>query len=189
MRNIAIFASGSGTNTENIISHFLSSDKVSVSSVYCNSQTAAVLGKAEKYGIRTHVFSKAELSVPGLILSTLKEEETDLIVLAGFMLLLPEEITEAYRYRILNVHPSLIPKYCGKGMYGGHVHQAVVDAGEKESGITIHFVDDKYDEGDIILQARCRLSPQDSAEDVAAKVHALEYRYYPQVIEQIIDTL
>ena len=185
MKRIAIFASGSGSNAENLINFFKESEIGDVALVLSNKKDAKVLSRAQKHGVPTVVFTPAELK-EGKVLERLLRSKIDFIVLAGFLLKIPEEMIEKYPDAIVNIHPALLPKYGGKGMYGMHVHDAVVQAGEEESGITIHYVNENYDQGDIIFQARCEVFPDDTPEDVAEKVHALEYKYFPQVVEDIL---
>src|SRR5574344_908805 len=184
MKKIAIFASGSGSNAENIASHFAGKENLHIECIYSNKEDAYVLERARRLGIPSIVFSKEELYNTDLILNKLKHQNIDLIVLAGFLWLIPQNLIA--NFKIVNIHPALLPKYGGKGMFGDKVHQAVVDNKEKESGITIHYVDEHYDEGKVIFQAKCEVLPEDSAEDVAQKVHALEYEYFPVVIEKLL---
>lgn len=186
MKKIAIFASGSGSNAENIIRFFANNPEISVNSIFCNVPGAYVLERAKKYGIPAYIFNREEMKNPEEVLRLLQEQEIDFIVLAGFLWLMPPCITAAYPNRILNIHPALLPDYGGKGMYGDRVHRAVIDAGEKESGITIHYVNEHYDEGAPIFQARCPVTAEDTPETLAAKVHALEYEHFPRVIEKVI---
>ena len=186
MINIAIYASGSGTNAENIINYFHNSLNVNVVMVLCNNPEAGVLERAVRLNVPSMVFSKSEL--PGT-LAILKEHSVDLIILAGFLLKIPDEIIDNYRSRIINIHPSLIPNYCGPGMYGHHVHEAVIAAKERESGITIHLVDNQYDHGEILFQAKCPIDAGDTPDDLAAKIHILEQKHFPSVIEQYISSL
>lgn len=189
MKNIAIFASGSGSNAENIICHFAQKPEFCVKRIYCNVPDAFVLERAKKYGIPTTVFDRQAFRNPEKILQQLKEEHTDFIVLAGFLWLIPDFIIAAYPNRIVNIHPALLPSYGGKGMYGHHVHEAVIAAQEQESGITIHFVNEHYDSGSIIFQAKCPITPEDTPDTLAEKVHELEYKYFPQVIEGTIEDI
>jgi phosphoribosylglycinamide formyltransferase, formyltetrahydrofolate-dependent len=185
-KNIAIFASGSGSNAENITRYFQGNDAVSIKLIVSNKSDAYVLERARDLGIPAIVFPKKEWETAENILSELKEYQVDFIILAGFLLRIPENILHAYPNKIINIHPALLPKYGGKGMYGDNVHKAVVAAGETESGITIHFIDDKYDEGEMIAQFKCIVNPKDTYEQVAGKVHALEYEYFPKVIEEVV---
>lgn len=184
MKNLVIFASGSGSNAENIIRYFAEKPGFRVKKVYCNVPDAYVLERAKKYNVPTQVFNRAEFRNPDIILRQLQEEGTDFIILAGFLWLVPACITSAYPNRIVNIHPALLPAYGGKGMYGHHVHEAVLAAGEKESGITIHYVNEHYDSGDIIFQATCPVLPDDTPDTLAARVHELEYAHFPRVIEE-----
>lgn len=186
MKKIAIFASGSGSNAENIIQYFIQKPEICVKRIFSNVPDAYVLERAKKYNLPTVIFNKEELRNPEKILRQLQEEEIDFIILAGFLWLMPPCITAAYPNRIVNIHPALLPAYGGKGMFGQHVHEAVLAAGEKESGITIHYVNDRYDEGTTIFQARCPVLPEDTPEDLAARVHELEYKHFPRIIEEII---
>ena len=187
MKRIALFASGSGSNVENIIRYFLNSCELEFPVVVSNKPDAPVHRRVKKYGIPSYAFTKDDFE-NGKILEFLREQSIDFIVLAGFLLKIPENLLKAYPDRIINIHPALLPKFGGKGMYGSSVHEAVVAAGEKESGITIHYVNENYDEGRIIFQVRCPVFPSDSPEDVATKVHALEYEHFPRVIgEAVLD--
>ena len=183
-RRIALFASGSGTNAQNIINYFAGNEGIVVDSVWTNNPVAYVLERAKKFGVDTFMFTKEEFRNTNKVLEELKKRNVDLIVLAGFLWLIPVNLIQ--NFRIINIHPALLPKYGGKGMYGMKVHQAVVDNKEMESGISIHFVNEKYDEGKIIFQAKCPVLPTDSPDDVAMKVHQLEYKYFPEVIEKVL---
>lgn len=187
MKNIAIFASGSGTNAENITHYFSKSETIKVALVLSNHQEAGVHARVNPLGVPSFVFSKEDFRDGTPILQKLAEYDIDFIVLAGFMSKIPDLLLKAFPERIVNIHPALLPKYGGKGMYGMHVHKAVVAAGEKVSGITIHYVNENYDEGAVIFQAQCQLSSDDTPESVATKVHALEYEYYPKVIEKLLQ--
>lgn len=189
MIKIAIFASGSGTNAENIVNYFKESTEIEITTILCSSPTAYVLTRAKKFNIPTLVFNKEEFMHSDKVLNYLKEQQIDLIVLAGFLWLVPSSLVENYEGRIINIHPALMPKNCGKGMYGMKVHQAVVDNHENESGITIHQVNEKFDDGSIIFQATCPVCPSDTADEVAQKVHALEYAHFPHVIEEVALSL
>lgn len=186
-KNIAIFASGSGSNAENIIRYFQKSGSAQVSLVLSNKSDAYVLERAHRLRVPCNVFPKEDWIAGDEILAVLQEARIDFIVLAGFLFRVPDLLLHAYPYKIINIHPALLPKYGGKGMYGDRVHQAVVAAGEKESGITIHYINEHYDEGDIIFQATCAVLPTDSPDDVAKKVHALEYEHFPLVIEKLLN--
>lgn len=185
-KNIAVFASGSGTNAENIIDYFSDNDSVRVAVVVTNNASAGVVERAKRLQVPILYFPKADWSIGYSIVDTLRSSHIDFVVLAGFLLRIPDSVLAAYPDKIINIHPSLLPKYGGKGMYGSKVHEAVVAAGDRESGITIHYINEHYDEGAIILQKKCSVLSADTPDDVAAKVHALEYEYYPKIIEQVI---
>jgi phosphoribosylglycinamide formyltransferase-1 len=185
MINIAVFASGNGSNAENIIRYFKDNEEMRVALVLSNNQNAYVHTRAKNLGVPSYTFSKEEFDKGDPVLQKLREYQIDFIVLAGFLLKVPDPILKAYPQRIINIHPALLPKYGGKGMYGDRVHRAVIQAGDKESGITIHFVNEQYDEGEVVFQARCPVLPSDTPEELAQRVHKLEYEYYPQVIEKI----
>ena len=185
-KNIAIFASGSGSNAENLIRYFQKSDSVEVSLVLSNKSDAYVLERAYRLKVPCNVFPKEDWTAGDEILAILQEYRIDFIVLAGFLVRVPDLLLHAYPDKIINIHPALLPKFGGKGMYGDRVHEAVVAAGETESGITIHYINEHYDEGDTIFQAKCPVLPDDSAIDVAQKVHSLEYKHYPLIIERTI---
>jgi phosphoribosylglycinamide formyltransferase-1 len=186
MINLAIFASGNGSNAENIIRHFQNDSDIKVKLVVSNNSNAYVHTRAKQLGVESVTFSKASFDTCESVLAVLKQYHIDFIVLAGFMLKIPRLLIDAYPFKIVNIHPALLPKYGGKGMYGDHVHRAVVSAHEVESGITIHYLNENYDEGNIIFQAKCTINPEDTYEDVAKKVHTLEYEYYPVVIEEVV---
>jgi phosphoribosylglycinamide formyltransferase-1 len=186
MIRLAILASGSGSNAENIVKHFSHSDAVEVAAIISNKADAYVLERAKYLHIPSYVMSRADMVGTDKLLNLLRELKTDWVILAGFLVLLPESIVNEYDGKILNIHPSLLPKFGGKGMYGDKVHEAVVAAHEKESGITIHKIDANYDEGTTVFQAKIRVEPLDNAEKVAQKVHALEYKFYPKVIEDLV---
>lgn len=186
MKKIAIFASGNGSNCENIIKHFSQSEVARVVLVVTNNPSAKVIKRAKRLDTDISIVPKDSISDSSIMLPLLREKCIDLIVLAGFMLFIPSFLIDNYPHRIVNIHPSLLPKYGGKGMYGMHVHEAVKENNEKESGITIHFVNNEYDRGEIIAQYSTPVSPDDSAEEIAEKVHKLEYAHYPSIIEKII---
>ena len=188
MRSIAIFASGSGSNAENINSWFLGSPLGKVALILTDNPNAYVLERAKGMGVEAIVFSALDLK-SGQVLSILQNRSIDMIVLAGFLRLIPADMVMAYRRRIINIHPALLPKFGGKGMYGDNVHKAVLAAGEAESGITIHYVNEHYDEGDIIFQAKCSVSKSDTAQTLAEKIHALEYAHYPRVLEELLSMM
>ena len=185
-KNIAIFASGSGSNTENIIRYFRENEAIQVSLVLSNRSDAYVLERAHRLGVPCNVFPKEDWMAGDEILAVLQEYHIDFVVLAGFLVRVPDLLLHAYPNKIINIHPALLPKFGGKGMYGDRVHEAVVAAGEKKSGITIHYINERYDEGNIVFQAACPALPTDSPEDVAKKVHALEYEHFPRVIERVL---
>ncbi len=188
MVNIAVFASGSGTNTEALIRHFSSSEKYRVALVFSNRAKAGVLERATRLGVPFEVLTKDKMTSEALM-ELMARYEIGFIVLAGYLCKIPDELIKAYPKRIVNIHPALLPKYGGKGMYGKHVHEAVVKAGEKETGITIHYINENYDEGEIISQKSCPVEPSDTPDEVATKVHALEHQYYPQVVENLLENL
>lgn len=189
MKKIAILASGSGSNAENIANYFAGSDYARVSFVIANNPNAFVLERAKRLGIESAVVTKAEFVEADGVIAMLQERDIDFVVLAGFLLLVPQKLIQAYPGKIVNIHPALLPKHGGKGMYGDNVHKAVVACGDAESGITIHLIDEQYDKGTTFFQAKCPVLPTDTYEDVAAKVHALEYEHFPHVIEEILHTL
>ena len=189
MRNIAILASGTGTNAENVIKYFSNKNTAKVSLVLSNKRQAPVLKRAEENNICTVFFEHKEFYVTGKVLRYLLLYKIDFIVLAGFLWLVPENIVEQYTGRIINIHPALLPAYGGKGMYGEIVHKAVIANHDKESGISIHYVNKMYDKGDIIFQTRCKVDPSDTPASLAEKVHALEYLHYPKVIEEMVEKL
>ena len=185
-KNIAIFASGSGSNTENIIRYFRENEAIQVSLVLSNRSDAYVLERAHRLGVPCNVFPKEDWMAGDEILAVLQEYHIDFVVLAGFLVRVPDLLLYAYPNKIINIHPALLPKFGGKGMYGDRVHEAVVAAGEKKSGITIHYINEHYDEGNTVFQTACPVLPTDSPEDVAKKVHALEYEHFPRVIERVL---
>lgn len=189
MRNIAIFASGSGTNAENIIKYFSNRNSARVTLILSNKREAYVLKRAATLGIKSFFFDRTDLYEKENVLDYLSAYRIDFIVLAGFIWLIPENILNLYDRRIINIHPALLPRYGGKGMYGERVHEAVIGNHEKESGITIHFVNKVYDDGDIIFQARCNIEPWETPESLAKKIHALEYEYFPEKIEELVMKL
>ncbi|HZH69490.1 MAG TPA: phosphoribosylglycinamide formyltransferase [Flavobacteriaceae bacterium] len=185
-KRIAIFASGTGTNAENIIHFFTSHPLAEVVLVLCNSPNADVLKKATDLGVKTVLFNRNDFYESQKVASTLSDDNIDLIVLAGFLWLFPDTILKNYPNKVINIHPALLPKYGGKGMYGMHIHRAVVENKERETGITIHYVNAVYDEGEIIFQAKTAVSDSDTPELVAQKIAQLEKKYFPIVIEKII---
>ncbi|HAR39088.1 MAG: phosphoribosylglycinamide formyltransferase [Bacteroidetes bacterium GWD2_45_23] len=189
MTQIAIFASGSGSNAENIADYFKGNPDIGVALILSNKQDAYVHERAKKLGIASFFFTKVEFDEGTKILDVLRKNKIDFIVLAGFLLKISQPILDAFSGRIINIHPALLPKYGGKGMYGDKVHQAVIDAGETESGITIHYVNEHYDAGHIIYQVSCEVQSGDSCDILAARVHALEYAHFPRVIEDVVREL
>ena len=186
MINIAIFASGSGTNAQRIIEYFKDDSEVNICRIFCNNPSAFVLQRAEKLNIPSLLFSKDDFYAEGIVADTLQSDRTDWIILAGFLWLIPQFLINRYPDRIVNIHPALLPKYGGKGMYGNRVHKAVIENGEDKSGITIHFVNQNYDEGQIIFQAKCDVHVKDTPQSLALKIHELEYKHFPEVIEELI---
>ena len=183
---LAILGSGNGTNAQQISEYFANRSDVEVVCIIYNVRDAYIATRAQKLGIEARYFGRADFYENGRVLDYLHEKQADWVILAGFLWLVPEAILDAFPNRIINIHPALLPKYGGKGMYGHHVHEAVVAAGEKETGITIHIVDKHYDRGTTLFQARCSVEPTDTADDVAAKIHLLEKEYFPRVIDETI---
>lgn len=186
-KRVAIFVSGTGTNCENIIRYFAGSEVVNIALVVSNKAEAPALEKARRLGVPTEVVSKSQLSDNFFMLPLLRERDIHFIVLAGFLLMIPDYLIAAYPRRIINLHPSLLPKFGGKGMYGHRVHEAVKAAGETETGMTVHYVTGECDGGEIIAQYKTAISPEDTPEDIAAKENLLEMRYYPLVIKQVLQ--
>ena len=189
MTNIAIFVSGSGTNCENIIRHFTDSKDVKIALVLSNRSDAYALVRAEKYNIPTVILPKTDFYKEEQLLGLMQTYAIDFIVLAGFLLMIPDFLIHAYNRRMVNLHPALLPKFGGKGMYGHHVHEAVRAAGETETGMTVHWVSSICDGGEIIAQYRTPINPEDTPDDIAAKEHSLEQKYFPKVIEQVLQSL
>lgn len=185
MNNIAILASGSGSNAENIVNYFIDKQKVKIVLFATENPKAFVIERAKKLGVNSVIFSMDSFR-NGDFINVLNSYKVDFIVLAGFLKLVPEYLINAYPDKIVNIHPALLPKYGGKGMYGNKVHEAVIANNEAESGITIHYVNNSYDEGGIIFQAKCSIDKNDTPETLAQKIHKLEYEYYPKVIESIL---
>ena len=185
MKNIVLFASGNGSNAEEIIRYFKKNNQGTVVAIFSNKPDAKVLDRAKNHNIPSVVFSKSQLN-EGFVLEKLHQFQPDLIVLAGFLLKFPESILKEYP-KVINIHPALLPKYGGKGMYGMHIHKAIVDNKELETGITIHYVNENYDEGAIIFQKNVVLSGKETAEDVAAKIHLLEQEHFPKVIFSLME--
>lgn len=186
MKNIVIFASGSGTNAENIIRYFEERKSAVIRCVMTNNPKAGVIERAKNLDTPVQIFDREALRNPEKLITDLKNMETDLIVLAGFLWKVPDELIQAFPDRIINIHPALLPKYGGKGMYGMHVHEAVLENKEPKSGITIHYINEKYDEGAIIFQAETAVLDEDTPETLAARIHKLEYEYFPGTVEHIL---
>ncbi len=185
--NLAIFVSGSGTNCENLIKYFADSERVHCALVVSNKPDAYALVRAERLGVKTAVAPKAQLNDAEFMMPLLREHQIDFIVLAGFLPLVPNFLIDAYPRRIINIHPALLPKYGGKGMWGHHVHEAVKAAGEAETGMTVHWVTPICDSGEMIAQYRVALTPDDTADDIAEKEHQLEMKYFPLVVEKVLN--
>ncbi|MBF4515201.1 phosphoribosylglycinamide formyltransferase [Flavobacterium sp. ANB] len=186
MKKIIVFASGSGTNAENIIKYFAASKIANVVSVFTNNASAKVIERAKNHQIPVEIFSKNEL-LDRNVLQKIQEIDPDLIVLAGFLLKFPENIIELYPNKIINIHPALLPNYGGKGMYGMHIHRAIINNKEKETGISIHYVNENYDEGGIIFQQNIALTDDDTPETVAEKIHELEQKHFPEIISRLLE--
>ena len=184
MKKIVIFASGSGSNAQRIAEEFAQIPDIQIDRIYCNKSNAFVLERAKNLSIPAFVFNRDDFYTNGKVLEQLLSDTPDLIVLAGFLWLIPENIIKKYEGHIINIHPALLPKYGGKGMYGINVHNAVIANKEKESGITIHLVNEKFDDGDILFQASCSLTPDDTPDTLARKIHELEYEHFPRIIEK-----
>jgi len=187
VKRIVLFASGSGTNVENIIKYFKNNHQVKVINVFTNNPKAGVIERVRPFKIPVNVFDKVQLN-SGVLCKQIKLLNPDLIVLAGFLLKIPLAFINTFTFKIVNIHPSLLPNHGGKGMYGDRVHQSVKDAGDRETGISIHYVNENYDEGSIIFQSKVEVGDQDSFEDIAKRVHQLEYKHYPEVIQKILFT-
>ncbi len=185
-KRISIFASGGGSNAQVFFEHFLGNEDIEIVSVFTNNKSAGVIERAKTFNIPVHVYNRTFWSDGEVPITLLKEQQVDYIVLAGFMLLIPEPIVSLYSDKIFNIHPALLPKFGGQGMYGSHVHEAVKSAGEKQSGISIHLVNEEYDKGRIIYQEACQIEPSDSAQDIASKVLKLEHKNYAKVVESYI---
>ena len=188
MIHIAILASGSGTNAQRLMEHFAHHELARIALVGCDQPGAGVLQRAWDQGVPSYLFDGRMLK-DGTVQRELQGQHIDLVVLAGFLRLIPPDMVRAFPGRILNIHPSLLPKFGGKGMYGHHVHKAVIAAGEQESGITIHRVNEHYDEGEHLFQARCPVLSGDTPESLAQRIHTLEHEHYPKVMEQVVETL
>lgn len=189
MKNIAIFASGNGTNAEQLVHHFAHHAKARVALILTNRSTAFVLQRAERLGVPAFFFNKEQWAEGSEIVEMLRRYAIDFVVLAGFLARVPDCVLHGFPQRMVNIHPSLLPKFGGKGMYGDRVHQAVLASGEQESGITIHYTNEHYDEGAIICQERCPVMPDDTFDTLAARVHQLEYAHYPRVVDELVSAL
>lgn len=185
-KNIAIFASGEGSNARNIIDYFKTSDKIKVSLIISNKASANVLNHAKNAGIDTFIIDRTAFYETNTTIDKLKSEKIDLIILAGFLWMIPENLIKAFPNKIVNIHPALLPKFGGKGMYGMNVHRAVIEQKEKKSGISIHYVNEHYDEGKIISQHACIVAENETAETLAKKIHQLEYEFFPKAIEKLL---
>lgn len=188
MKNIAIFASGSGTNAQKIMEYFENNPGVNVKIILVNNPEAGVIKRAANFNVPVHVFNRNQFSKTNEVVKILQSNQIDLVILAGFLWLVPTQMVQAFPNKIVNIHPALLPNYGGKGMYGDRVHQAVIDAGDKESGITIHYVNDKYDDGAIIAQFTCAITPGDTPEILASHIHKLEHEHFPKVIAQVLNS-
>jgi phosphoribosylglycinamide formyltransferase-1 len=189
MKNITIMASGSGTNAENLIKFFQKREEGEINLLMANRPDAFALVRAENLGVPVQIFSREDIYSTSKVLDELMRFSTDLIVLAGFLWLIPNEILEAYPNRIINIHPALLPKYGGKGMYGSRVHEAVISNGETESGISIHLVNQEYDKGEMLFQTGCNITPGDNPDTLAEKIHALEYKHFPRVVLEYLKRI
>jgi phosphoribosylglycinamide formyltransferase 1 len=185
LKNLAIFASGSGSNAERIVEYFQNSATVNIKLFLTNNPQAGVIERAKRLNISIRVFDRQEFKSETIV-DLLKENKIDWVILAGFLWLIPKNLVEVFPSKIVNIHPALLPKFGGKGMYGHFVHEAVVANKETESGITIHLVNEHYDEGTVVFQASFPVSPEDTPEDVARKVQALEHKHFPKIIAQLI---
>ena len=184
---LAILASGNGTNAQQITEYFADNDAVNINVIIYNKRDAYVAERARNLGIEAQYFSRRDFLETDAVLTFLQERKIDYLILAGFLLCIPQNLLDAFPNRIVNIHPALLPLYGGKGMYGHHVHEAVIAHREKESGITIHLIDNQYDQGTTIFQARCALTPEDTPDTLAQKIHLLEKRYFPPVIEALVE--
>ena len=188
MHKIAIFASGNGSNAENIINYFKENKNVSVSLIVSNKKDAFVLERAKNNNISFVYIPTSSFSQDHVLADLMKKHAISFIVLAGFLLKIPSSLISTFQNKIINIHPALLPKYGGKGMYGSYVHEAVIENKEKESGISIHYVNENYDEGDIVFQAKCDIMATDNPESLAKKIHALEYKHFPLIIDKLLNT-
>ncbi|MDG2081948.1 MAG: phosphoribosylglycinamide formyltransferase [Bacteroidales bacterium] len=186
MKNIVIFASGNGTNAERIVTYFENDNSIATSCIFTNNPEAGVIERAKKLTIKTHIFNREDFYKTEQVLNLIKSYNPNLIVLAGFLWLIPENMINGYTGKIINIHPALLPKFGGKGMYGLNVHRAVIDASESESGITIHYVNKYYDDGQVIFQKGCKLDTGETPTSLANKIHKLEHKYFPEVINELL---
>ena len=186
IKKIIVFASGSGSNAEQIVTYFNKKGGAKVVAIFSNNPNAKVLDRAKRWNVTTEVFDRQELN-EGKVLEKIQELEPDLIVLAGFLWKFPEHIIQEYSKKIINIHPALLPRYGGKGMYGSNVHRTVLENNEKETGITIHYVNENYDEGEFIFQIAVNIEDCSTAEEIADKIHVLEHKYFPEVIEKLLN--
>lgn len=186
MKNLAIFASGSGTNAENLIKYFGNSEYARVSLILCNNPDAFVIKRAKTHKVPVLVFNRDDFYKSDNVINALAENNIDLLILAGFLWLVPSNILSKFPGSIINIHPALLPNYGGKGMYGNRVHKAVIENADEESGITIHLIDEEFDQGQILFQIKCPVKPKDTYETLASRIHELEYKYFPKVIEEFV---
>lgn len=186
IKKIAIFASGNGTNAQRISEYFLNHKNIKVNCILTNNPNAHVIKRAEKLKIKCLIFTKSDLYETHKIINYLKENNINLIVLAGFLWIIPKNLILSFKNKIINIHPALLPKYGGKGMFGNNVHKTIIENNEKQSGITIHHVNEKYDQGKIIFQKKCKILSSDTIQTLANKIHKLEYKYYPLTIKKIL---
>lgn len=188
MKRVAVFASGSGTNFQQICEYFnQKNNDIKIELLIVNKKNAYVLERAKQLNVKSQYFNREDFYYSDRVVECLKENQIDFIVLAGFLWLIPDNILKEYPNKIINIHPALLPNYGGKGMHGHHVHEAVIAAKEQESGITIHYVNEKYDEGNIIFQAKCSITPEDTADSLAEKIHLLEKEHFPKVIDNLLS--
>lgn len=188
MKRVAVFASGSGTNFQQICEYFIEKNNdIKIELLVVNKANAYVVERAKQLNVKSVYFNREDFYSSDKVVECLKENQIDFIVLAGFLWLIPDNILKEYPNKIINIHPALLPNYGGKGMHGHHVHQAVIAAKEPESGITIHYVNEKYDEGNIIFQAKCSITPEDTADSLAEKIHLLEKEHFPKVIDSLLS--
>lgn len=186
MIRLAIFASGNGSNAQRITEYFSGHSEIKVDSIVYNVKDAFVAERAKSLNIPAHYFGRKDFYENGNVINFLREHQIDWVILAGFLWLVPQDILTEFHHRVINIHPALLPKYGGKGMYGNHVHEAVITNKETESGITIHLVDEEYDKGEFLFQARCEVLPTDDANSLAEKIHGLEFQHFPIVIEKTV---